>query len=107
MAGTRSGKLRQSKKEYGQETAIYLFCWPAGDMYIDRNLKPTPDQVTAFLKAHDDPEIEGVVMWSMDQKFKVPELWDAYSRFDWNTGNVEEPGDIPPAETSATVHRRQ
>ena len=38
-------------------------------------------------------------MWSMDQKNKVPELWDAYARFDWYTGNIDEPGDIPPAET--------
>ena len=38
-------------------------------------------------------------MWSMDQKTKVPELWDAYSRFDWDTGVIDgTPVDIPPAE---------
>ena len=45
-------------------------------------------------------------MWSMDQKFKVPELWDAYCSFDWHTGNVDEPGDIPPAETARYIGRR-
>ena len=93
------GKLADSKREYSKLIPKLPFTMPAGDMYTDRNLKPTPAQVVQFLTAcRDDPEINAAVMWSMDQKTKVPELWDAYSRFDWQTGDVGEPGDIPPAE---------
>ncbi len=94
-------KLADSKKEYARLTPKLPFSLPAGDMYIDRNLKPTPVEVLQFLNAcFADPEIEGAVMWSMDQKNKVPELWDAYSRFDWDTGLIDgTPVAIPPAET--------
>ena len=68
-------------------------------MYTDRNLKPTPVEVLLFLDVcNTDPEIDGAIMWSMDQKNKVPELWDAYSRYDWVAGDVKPPGEIPPAE---------
>ena len=81
-------KLADSKKEYAKLTPKLPFSLPAGDMYTDRNLKPTPVEVLLFLDAcNTDPEIDGAVMWSMDQKNKVPELWDAYSRYDWDTGD--------------------
>ena len=106
------GKLRQSKKEYAAMKPRLPFLLVAGDMYIDRNLKPTPQQVTAFLKeAHDDPEIEGVLMWSMDQKFKVPELWAAMASFDWGTGEVgatdlvEPPKKLPLYSAVVTASR--
>ena len=83
-------KLADSKKEYAKLTPKLPYSLPAGDMYTDRNLKPTPVEVLQFLNAcYDDPEIDGAVMWSMDQKTKVPELWDAYSRFEWETGVID------------------
>lgn len=89
-------KLAQSKAEYAAMTPKLPFAMAAGDMYFDRNLKPTPEQVTQFLTAcKDDPEIKAAVMWSMDQKTKVPELWDAFARFDWQTGQSDPPGDVP------------
>jgi hypothetical protein len=64
----------------------------AGDMYTDQGIKPTPEQVTEFLAAcRDDPEIQFTLMWSMDQKVKVPELWEAYSRFSWHEDGEVEP----------------
>jgi hypothetical protein len=60
-------------------------------MYIERNVKPTPAQVIEFLHAClNDTEITGALMWSMNQKNIVPELWDAYYRYDWNTGTIRE-----------------
>jgi hypothetical protein len=48
--------------------------------------------------AKKDPDIQGVTMWSMDQKKKVPELWAAYSSLVWYTGDVVAPPIEPPAE---------
>jgi hypothetical protein len=91
-------KLKQSKLEYSKFLPKLPFALPAGDMYIDRDLKPTPDQVVQFLMAaYWDPDIQGVTMWSMDQKKKVPELWAAYSSFVWDSGDVVTPPIEPPA----------
>jgi hypothetical protein len=90
-------KLQQSKLEYSKMLPHLPFALPAGDMYIDRDLKPTPQQVLDFLvDAYKDPDIKGVTMWSMDQKKKVPELWAAYSSFVWDTGDVVAPPIEPP-----------
>ena len=35
-------------------------------------------------------------MWSMDQKFKVPELWEAMAAFDWQTGQQSPPDPVEP-----------
>jgi hypothetical protein len=84
-------KLVASKYEYAKMSPKLPFALPAGDMYYERGIKPTPAQVIEFLDAcRNDTEITGAVMWSMDQKAKVPELWDAYSRYDWKTGTIQD-----------------
>ena len=89
-------KLCQSKEEYARLKPRLPFAMPAGDLYIDRNIKPTPQQVLEYLAAcRRDSEIQSALMWSMDQKDKVPELWSAYAGFDWATGEVNDPGSIP------------
>ena len=87
------GKLETSKKEYAVLLPRLPFSLAAGDMYSEHGIKPTPQQVIEFLSAcQKDPEIKAGVMWSMDQKKVVPELWEAFARFDWGTGeSPEEP----------------
>ncbi len=78
-------KLMASKEEYARLAPRLPFSLPAGDMFCEGGLKPTPEQVQEFLAAcRRDPEIQGTIMWSMDQKIVVPELWAVYSQFDWH-----------------------
>jgi hypothetical protein len=78
------GKLTMSRKEYGQMTLNLPFAMPAGDMYYEHGIKPTPEQVVSFLnKCKEDKEIQAALMWSMDQMTVVPELWKAFSSVEW------------------------
>jgi len=79
------GKLQKSKKVYAAMTPRLPYLFAGGDLYFENNVKPTPTQVTMFLEAcRDDPEIKGVLMWAMDQNETTPELWKAFSDFEWN-----------------------
>jgi hypothetical protein len=58
----------------------------AGDLYVNLGVKPTPGQVTEFLKAaDDDPFIGGVLMWAADDTQTTPELWQAFSEYQWRS----------------------
>lgn len=89
------GKLSESQATYlelpqGRDLPMPIV---AGDLLVSRGVKPTPEQVTAFLTAADsDPFIEGVLMWAADDTQTTPELWQAYSRYQWRGGGVT----IPP-----------
>jgi hypothetical protein len=86
------GKLRQSKEEYAAMSPQRPFAMAAGEMYFENGVKPTPEQVVAFLStAREDEDIQAVVMWSMDQNETTPELWEAFAGFDWGKGEVAEP----------------
>jgi hypothetical protein len=92
-------KLKQSKLEYGQMTPKLPMSMAAGDMYSEFGLKPTPAQVIQFLDAcRNDSHIQAAVMWSLEQRYKVPELWDAYASYRYCIGCCE-PTDpvVPPA----------
>ncbi|MFH1185171.1 MAG: hypothetical protein V1755_09055 [Chloroflexota bacterium] len=59
----------------------------AGDMHTFRGMRPTPEQVIQFLSAADgDPFIQGVIMWAADGTQTTPDLWQAFSRFEWKNG---------------------
>ena len=78
------GKLSTSRAQYKAMSRKLPFALPAGDMYLEHGIKPTPGQVLDFLSyCNKDPEIKGVVMWSYDGRNKVPELWEAYSSYVW------------------------
>lgn len=82
------GKLRQSEKGYASIADAPQVPMPvvAGDMYIDFGVVPTPDQVTDFLAAVDgDPNIHGVLMWAADDSQTMPELWRAFSQYQWKS----------------------
>lgn len=65
----------------------------AGDLYVSAGVKPTPEQVTAFLNAADsDPFIHGVLMWAADDTQTTPDLWQAFSHYQWRQGGTI----IPP-----------
>jgi len=58
----------------------------AGDLFVDEGVRPTPEQVTEFLKAADeDPFIGGVLMWAADDTETTPELWQAFSQYQWKS----------------------
>jgi hypothetical protein len=58
----------------------------AGDLYVHLGVKPTPGQVTEFLQAaDDDPFIGGVLMWAADDTQTTPELWQAFSQYQWKS----------------------
>lgn len=90
------GKLRASKAAYARLVPRLPYTVVAGDMYYEFGLKPTPDQVEKFLAYADyDPEIQAAVMWSMDGRRNVPELWQAFSQYRWSTSVPFPP--VPPA----------
>jgi len=85
-AGDPVAQLSSSKAQFSQMLPKLPF-FPAGDMYSEGGYKPTPGQVRRFLQAADlDPEIDGCLMWVMDQMTKVPELWRAYAEYEWGSG---------------------
>jgi hypothetical protein len=59
----------------------------AGDLYTDRGVQPSPDQVSQFLTAaENDPFIQGVFMWAADDTQTTPDLWQAFSGHEWKKG---------------------
>lgn len=65
----------------------------AGDMHVFKGMRPAPEQVTEFLSAADaDPFIHGVIMWAADDTQTPPDLWQTFSRYQWNKGGRT----IPP-----------
>lgn len=57
---------------------------PAGDMYYEFGIKPTPMAVKRFIEfCREDPRFDMVVMWSADQCEVTPELWSAYGQVCW------------------------
>jgi hypothetical protein len=88
------GKLMQSQQGYANIPSAKNppMSIVAGDMYIDLGVKPTPDQVTQFLSAADtDPFIQGVFMWAADDRTTTPDLWQAFSLYQWNAGGPPIP----------------
>jgi hypothetical protein len=64
----------------------------AGEMFLERGVKPTPEQVTEFLRAADaDPFIKGVLMWAADDTQTTPELWQAFSLYQWGSDSRQVP----------------
>jgi hypothetical protein len=88
------GKLSQSQQEYANIPQARQVPMPvvAGDMYVRLGVKPTPEQVTQFLAAADgDPFIKGVFMWAADDAQTTPELWQAFSHYQWKKGDPDMP----------------
>ncbi len=89
------GKLTQSEQGYANIPNVKSLPMPmaAGDMFISPSgVKPTPDQVTQFLAAADsDPFIQGVFMWAADDPVGTPDLWQAFSKYQWSTGGLPIP----------------
>jgi hypothetical protein len=88
------GKLMQSQQAYATFPNTKHPPMPivAGDMFINLGVAPTPDQVTQFMSAADsDPFIQGVFMWAADGSATTPELWQAFSKYQWNKGGLPIP----------------
>jgi hypothetical protein len=89
------GKLSESQQSYQNIPNAPDLPMPmvAGDLLVSRGVKPTPEQVTEFLTAADaDPFIKGVLMWAADDTQTTPDLWQAFSLYQWKGGGVP----IPP-----------
>ncbi|MGA7193770.1 MAG: SH3 domain-containing protein [Anaerolineales bacterium] len=83
------GKLKQSQQGYASIPNAPQVPMPivAGDMYIDNGVEPTPDQIAQFLSTvNTDPTLHGVFMWAADDTQTTPELWQAFSQYQWNGG---------------------
>lgn len=90
------GKLIVSQQEYANLSPKLPYALAGGDMYLEDGIKPTPDQVSAFLLACDvSANIKGTVMWVYDYKDRVPELWRAFCNYKWD-GTVAPPPPPPP-----------
>ena len=88
------GKLTQSEQGYANIPDAKDLPMPivAGDMFTNLGVQSTPDQVTQFLSAADhDPFIQGVFMWAADDQVTTPDLWQAFSKYQWNTGGPAIP----------------
>jgi hypothetical protein len=88
------GKLRQSQQDFSNIAGAPDVPMPivAGDMFVDIGVEPTPEQVTEFLQAADsDPFIHGVLMWAADDTQTSPELWQAFSVYQWKQGGKTLP----------------
>jgi hypothetical protein len=91
-------KLLESMKEYDLMEPRLPYALPAGDMFDEHGIKPTPEQLIQFCNACVlNREIQGVIMWSLDQVFegKVPELWTTYSSYDWKKGEILPIEEVP------------
>jgi hypothetical protein len=99
------GKLMETQQGYGSVGPAPDVPMPVvgGDLYVDNGVKPTPEQVTAFLMAADsDPFIHGVLMWAADDTQTTPELWQAFSLYQWrDAGRVIPPQPIGWAKVKA------
>ena len=87
-------KLLESMAEYAKMDPRLPYALPAGDMFDEHGIKPTPQQLIQFSNAcKTTREVQGVIMWSLDQVFegKVPDLWAAYSSYDWEKGEITPP----------------
>ncbi len=88
------GKLTQCQQSYADVANARPMPLIAGDLYTHLGVKPTPDQVTQWLTAVDkDPFIQGVYMWAADDTQTTPELWQAFSKYQW-----KEDGAIIPTQ---------
>ena len=88
------GKLITSQQSYSEVPNAPHVPMPAvaGDMYVELGVKPTPEQVTEFLTAADaDPFIKGVLMWAADDTQTTPELWQAFSLYQWKSDGPQIP----------------
>lgn len=89
------GKLKRSQESYAHVPKVETpapMSLVAGDMYIHLGVKSTPEQVTDFLSAVDaDPTIQGVFMWAADDSETEPELWQAFSKYQWQDGGLPVP----------------
>jgi hypothetical protein len=83
------GKLIASQQGYAQAPNAPEVPMPvvAGDLFLSEGVKPTPEQVLQFLNAADsDPFIQGVLMWAADDTQTAPDLWQAFSAYQWKQG---------------------
>ncbi len=88
------GKLKQSQQEYANVPNARHVPMPmvAGDMFVQLGVEPAPGQVTQFLSAADaDPTLHGVFMWAADDSQTTPELWQEFSRYQWQSGGTPLP----------------
>ena len=88
------GKLAQSQQSYANLPLPHQSPMPlaAGEMYTHMGVKPSPEQVTQFMAAADtDPQIKGVFMWAADDTQTTPDLWQAFSKYQWREGGTTLP----------------
>ena len=92
-------KLSESILAYNKMPRKLPFAMPAGDMYYEHGIMPTSAQVTEFLHTCDTtPNIQSVIMWSMDQNETTPSLWKAFAQYNWGEDNSENE-EIPDEES--------
>ena len=78
-------KLNMSVQEYASISPKLPYGLAGGDMYLEHDIKPTPDQINVFLLACDiHATLQGTVMWVYDYKHRVPELWSAFCDYKWD-----------------------
>lgn len=91
-------KLITSQNEYEQKNAMLGAHAPmtlvAGDMFSEYDIKPTVPQLLEFLAhADNDPTLQGILMWAADETETTPELWRAFSTYQWSGPGAKS---IPP-----------
>ncbi len=82
-------KLIQSQQTYSEVPNVPHVNMPvvAGDMHVFKGMRPSPEQLFSFLSAADgDPFIKGVIMWAADDTQTTPDLWQAFSNYQWKNG---------------------
>ncbi len=92
-------KLQISQREYAQKAEELGVSVPMplvdGDMFSEFDIKPTVSQLLEFLTyADSDPTLQGIFMWAADETETTPELWRAFSAYQWKSGPNPKP--IPP-----------
>jgi hypothetical protein len=99
------------EKSYGQYQLMkpQMDYQPAGDMYYEYGVKPTPAAVKNFLKyCRDDPRFDMAIMWSADQCEVTPDLWAAYASVVWpveGKPHTTQPGYTPlPTPTEKPLY---
>lgn len=88
------GKLIAAQQQYAAVPNAPDVPMPlvAGDLLSHKGVQPTTAQVAEFLAAADaDPFIHGVLMWAADDTQTTPELWQAFSDFEWKGAAREIP----------------
>ncbi len=94
-------QLARSVSEFSNEDLVGFVrpVVPTGAAYGSGNWRATPDDVVKFLTQAQALGLAGANLYSWDYATSSgnTELWEAAAKFDWTTGEVEQPGPDPVA----------